>query len=171
LPWYYKYVKAALLADLNNFMLIMSFPLTAANRNYEIYKVIAFPSKNWKTYVRYKLESEYLAVSTFQETYVTLSESDYQQCEGETNKICPADNAVTGIRTKSCALSLFLQRQNAREVCKRIVTTQQPAPILRRQGSRILYFTPEPQGVHFRCRGTGGWTTDNMLVQGAGLLE
>ena len=45
LPWYYKYAKAALLADLNSFLLVMSFPLTAVNRNYELYKVVAFPYK------------------------------------------------------------------------------------------------------------------------------
>ena len=44
-PWYYQNVKAALLTDVNSFLLVISFPLTAVNRNYEIYKVIAFPFK------------------------------------------------------------------------------------------------------------------------------
>ena len=47
LPLYYQNVKAALLADVNSFLLVISFPLTAVNRNYEIYKVIAFPFKIW----------------------------------------------------------------------------------------------------------------------------
>ena len=46
LPWYYQNVKAALLADVNSFLLVISFPLTAVNRNYEIYKVIAFFFQN-----------------------------------------------------------------------------------------------------------------------------
>ena len=45
LPWYYQNEKAALLADLNGFILVVSFPLTAVDRNYEIYKVIAFSFK------------------------------------------------------------------------------------------------------------------------------
>jgi hypothetical protein len=45
LPWYYKYATAALLADLNSFLLVQRVPLTAVNRNYELYKVIVFLSK------------------------------------------------------------------------------------------------------------------------------
>ena len=36
LPWYYQKVKAALLADVNSFLVVISFPLTVVNRNYEI---------------------------------------------------------------------------------------------------------------------------------------
>jgi hypothetical protein len=114
LPWYYRNAKAARLADLNSFLLVMSFPLTAVNRNYELYKVVAFPFKIWSnTYVRYKFDSEYFAISTLQQTYLSLSESDFKQCEGQIVKICPADDAITDTRTKSCAPSLFFQRRDA----------------------------------------------------------
>ena len=45
LPWYYQNVQAALLADVDGFLLVMNFPLTSVDRNYEIYEVIAFPFK------------------------------------------------------------------------------------------------------------------------------
>ena len=53
LLWYYQNVKASLLADLNSFLFVMNFPLTAVNRSYELYKVIAFPFKIWNnTYLK-----------------------------------------------------------------------------------------------------------------------
>jgi hypothetical protein len=42
LPWYYKDATAALLADLNSFLLVLRLPLIAVNRNYELYKVTVF---------------------------------------------------------------------------------------------------------------------------------
>jgi len=46
LPWYYQNVKAALLAEVNGFLLVINFPLTAVDRNYEIYEVIGFSFQN-----------------------------------------------------------------------------------------------------------------------------
>jgi len=76
LPWYYQNVKAALLADVNSFLLVISFPLTAVNRNYEIYKVVAFPFKIVNnTYLRYKFDSGYLAINILQKAYLAMSEN------------------------------------------------------------------------------------------------
>jgi len=47
LPCYYQNVKAGLLADANSFLLVISFPLTAVTRNYEIYKVICCIPGSW----------------------------------------------------------------------------------------------------------------------------
>ena len=88
LPWYYQNVKAALLADVNSFLLVISFPLTAVNRNYEIYKVISFPFKIWNdTHLRYKFDSEYFAINILQEGYLAMSENDFEQCQGQSVKI------------------------------------------------------------------------------------
>jgi uncharacterized coiled-coil protein SlyX len=116
LPWYYRYANAALLADLSTFLLVLSFPLTAVNRNYELYKVVAFPFKILNnTCVRNQFDSEYFAMNILQKANVSLSESDFNQCEGQAVKICPADNAVTDTTTKSCAPNLFFHRQYARK--------------------------------------------------------
>ena len=45
MPWYFKHVRAALMADLNNFVLVMYFPLVTADRKYEMFHAIAFPSR------------------------------------------------------------------------------------------------------------------------------
>jgi len=156
LPWYYQNVKAALLADVNGFLLVISFPLTAVDRNYEVYKVIAFPFKIANnTYLRYNLDSGYLAINIPHQTYLAMRENIFEQCQGQSVKICPANEAVTDTKAKSCALSLFLQKQDVKETCQRIVTVQQPSPVLRRLGSLAIYFSPEKQTAHLRCRNMG----------------
>ena len=78
-PWYYQNVKAALLADVNSFILVISFPLTAVNRNYKIYKMLAFPFKIWNnTHLRYKFDSEYFAINILQRAYLAMSENDFK---------------------------------------------------------------------------------------------
>jgi len=144
LPWYYQNVKAALLADTNGFLLVVSFPLTAVDRNYEIYKVIAFPFKIANnTYWQYQLGSGYLAINILHQTYLAMRENMFEQCQGQSVKVCPASEAVTDTKAKSCALSLFLQKEDVRETCQRIVTIQQPSPVLRRLGGLVVYFSPE----------------------------
>jgi len=44
--------------------------------------------------------------------------------------------------------------------------------MLERHSTLVLYFTPEPQTAHLRCRSSRGeWTTDNILLNGAGSLS
>ena len=139
MPWYVKHVRAALLADLHNFMIIMYFPLTTVNKKLELLQTVAFPLRILNsTYASFQLDGNYLAISILQQTYISLSESDLSQCEGEMVKICPANRAVRSTRTDGCALSLFLQLQNVREVCHRHISARTPSPMLQRQGSLYL---------------------------------
>jgi hypothetical protein len=117
------------------------------------------------------LNEGYVAVSMLQQTYISLSDKELGQCEGEWVRICPADKAVKSTRTDSCALGLFFQRRNVREVCRRIITVESPTLMLERQGTLFLYYTAEPQGTHFRCREAEGWTSVNLMLEGAGTLE
>jgi len=172
LPWYYQNVKAALLADVNGFLLVINLPLTAVDRNYEIYEMIAFPFKIANnTYWRYHLESGYLAINNLHQTYLAMGENQFEQGQGQSVKVCPASEAVTDTKAKSCALSLFLQKQDVSETCRRIVTVQQSSPVLRRIGGLVIYFSPEEQAAHLRCRNMGAWTTTHLVLQGPGILE
>jgi len=121
--------------------------------------------------LRYKVDSEYFAINILQQAYLAMSENDFKQCQGQLVKKCPANEAVTGTKSKSCALSLFLQKQDMRETCQRIITVQQPSPVLRRLGSLVVYFSPEEQTAHLRCRGSGAWTTTHLVLHGPGMLQ
>ena len=97
LPWYYQNVKAALLADVNSFLLVISFPLTAVNRNYEIYNVVAFPFKIANnTYLRYKMDSGYLVINILQQAYLAMRENVFEKCQGQSVKIFPGGNRHKG---------------------------------------------------------------------------
>jgi len=134
--------------------------------------VIAFSFKIANnTYLRYKIDSGYLAINILQQAYLEMRENDFEQCQGQSVKICPANEAVPDTKAKSCALSLILQKQNVQETCQRIVTIQQPTPVLRRPGGSVIYFSPEKQTAHLRCRNMGAWTTTHLVLQGSGLLE
>jgi len=87
LPWYYQNVKSALLADVDGFLLVMNFPLTSVDRNYEIYETIAFPFKIANsTYWRYQLESRYLAINLFHKTYLEMAETCLNNAEDSQSK-------------------------------------------------------------------------------------
>jgi len=173
MPWYFKHVQAALMADLYNFVLVMYFPLITVDRKYVMFHAIAFPSRILNnTYASCKLDGANIAISTLRRTYLLLNDTEMGKCVGETIVVCPADKAVKDTRTASCALSLFFQRRNVREVCHRVITAKQPPAMLEPHGPLVLYYAPEPQIAHFRCHGTnGGWTTHNMLLDGAGTLS
>ena len=73
-------------------------------------------------------------------------------------------------RTETCVLSLFLQRRNVEE-CHRVITAKQPPAMMERH-STLMYFTPEPRTAHLQCRDSRGeWTTNNILLNGAGSLS
>ena len=171
LPWYVKHAHAALLADLNNFMIIMYFPLTTVNRKYELYQMFAFPSRILNsTYASFQLDGNYLAISVLQQIYVSLTASDLSRCEGNMVKICPVNRAVSSTRSDICELGLYFQRQNVREVCYRTISARMPSPTLQRQGSVVVYYLPEARNAYFRCRDSQGWKSTNLMLDGAGTL-
>jgi hypothetical protein len=172
MPWYVKHVKAALLADLYDFVLVMYFPLTMVDRKYELFKVISFPSQILNnTYIRFNLDTEYFAISTLHQIYISLNEREMRRCEGASIMVCPADRAVKSKRPETCALSLFLQRRSVQE-CHRVITVKQPPAMFERHSTLVLYYTPEPRTAHFRCRNSRGeWATDSLQLDKAGTLS
>ena len=80
--------------------------------------MVAFPFKIANnTYLRYQLDSGYLAINIFQQAYLAMGENIFERCQEQSVKICPANEAVIGTKAKSCALSLFLQKQDVKETC------------------------------------------------------
>ena len=152
-------------------MIIMYFLLTTVNRKYELYQMFAFPSRILNsTYASFQLDENYLAISVLQQTYVSLTESDLSQCKGDMVKTCPVNSAVISTRSDICELSLYFQRQNVREVCRRTISARTPSPTLQRQGSIVVYYLPEVRNAYFRCHESQGWTSTNQMLDGAWTL-
>ena len=171
-PWYVKYVKAAMLADLHSFYVIMYFPLTSFDRTYQLYKAVTFPTYLMNgTYVSYVLDAEYVATNMHRQAWFTLSERELKLCDGDNMKVCPANKAINYAGTDSCVLALFLQHDNAKQVCRRSISSQPPSPRLERRDSSVVYHFPEPRNVNLRCRDGENWVTTNIALEGAGILS
>jgi hypothetical protein len=82
--------------------------------------MVAFPSRILNnTYVSCKFDQIFIAVSAPHFTYLTLSEMELSLCGGDEIKYCPANKAVSSSMTDSCIINLYLNSQNAPEVCPR----------------------------------------------------
>jgi hypothetical protein len=172
MPWHYKHVQAALLADLHSFMLVMFFHMTIVNRKFEVCWAIAFPS--WilnATYSSFQLDDNYVAVSTLQQTYFTMSKNELRSCDEGEVKICAASRAVSSSRTNSCVLSLYLQFPSVHEICHRPISAKALSLRLERHGTTVLHYLPEARNIFIRCHGNKGWATSSMVLEGARMLS
>jgi hypothetical protein len=73
-PWHHANVRAAMLADFHNFMLIISLPLTTEDRKFQVMRLLAFPRRiSNGAYVKFQSSDKYLAVNSFHQNYFTLT--------------------------------------------------------------------------------------------------
>jgi hypothetical protein len=86
-------------------------------------------------------------------------------------KICPADSAILDNDCKTCALSLYLQADSVHTNCDRRVYAVPPSPTLLRHGSIVVYHSPGPRQIFFRCRKDTGWETSSVTLHGSGMIE
>jgi hypothetical protein len=169
---YYEVIEAIMLADVHSFKLVLNVPLKTVNRQYELYKIVVLPTRILNnTFAQFEIGDDYFGIDLLQRTYLTLSEVDILKCRGADIMICPANRAVYSTEVNSCALSLYNQSLQARELCKRTVINR-PAPAkLERHGSVVLYYLTEPQPLHLQCQHNRSWEAYNMTLEGGGFLE
>ena len=169
---YYEVIQATMLADVHSFKLVLHVPLKSVDRQYELYKMVVLPTRILdNAYAQFEIGKDYFGINLLQRSYLTLSEMDVLKCRGEDIKICPANQAVYSTEVNSCALSLFLQSTQTRELCKRTVVTRPASPKLERYGSMVLYYLVEPQRLHLQCQYNRSWQTYTMTLQGGGVLK
>jgi hypothetical protein len=173
LAWYYEVVTTSVIASPGGFWLVLSLSLKDVPAQYEVVKAYTFPTKVINnTYAELYLEKPYLALNLALNTRLDLSEADWSICkEHDEFMICPADKAVMYREFKACLLSLYLQAKEAPQLCERRMHAVPPAPFLIRHGSEIVFYTPEPYRVFFRCKRQNRWQTDARSLQGSGLIK
>ena len=96
------------------------------------------------SYAQFEIGYDYFGINLLQRTYLTLTEVDILKCKGEGIAIWPAKLAVYSTEIDSCSLSLYLQRKDAREMCKRTMIARQAPPRLESHGSLVLYYLAAP---------------------------
>jgi len=169
---YYEVIQTAMLADMNNFKLVLDVPIKTVSRQYELYKTVVLPTRILNnTFAWFEVGDNYFAINLLQRTYLTLSEEEVSKCRGEHIKICPINRAVYSTEVNSCALSLFLQSSQVREVCKRTVSTHPGIPRLERYGNVVIYYLNGPKQLHLQCQHNRSWETHTMTLDGAGVLQ
>jgi hypothetical protein len=74
---YYDMVKIAIVGDTHNIRLILNVPLKTANRNFVLYKLIAFPMPVLNnTFVQYKPNHLYFGFKKIQHSYALFTEAE-----------------------------------------------------------------------------------------------
>jgi hypothetical protein len=64
IPWYYMHADAVMVADFHSFKLTILLPITVANDHFELYKLLAFPTRvSNDNFVSFCLEDKYFAIS------------------------------------------------------------------------------------------------------------
>jgi hypothetical protein len=105
---HYDMVKVAIVGDTHNIRLILNVPLKTANRNFVLYKLIAFPMPVLNnTFVLYKPNYLYFGFNEFQHSYALFTEAEINCCIGGSVAVCPADKAVYTTKVVTCESSLF----------------------------------------------------------------
>ena len=159
-----------MLANVHSFKLVLHVPLKTVDRQYELYKMVVLPVRILNNaYAQFEIGNDYFGINLLQRSYLTLSEIDVLKCRGEDIMICPANQAVYSTEVNSCALSLFLQPTQTRELCKRTVVTHPASRKLERYGSIVIYYLVEPQRL--QCQHNRSWQAYTMTLQGGGVLK
>jgi hypothetical protein len=96
-----------------------------------LYKIVVLPTRiSGNAYAQFEIGNDYFGINSLQRTYLTITEVDILKCRGEDFVICPANQAVYSTEVDSCSLSLYLQRKDAREMCKRTMIAGRAPPRL-----------------------------------------
>jgi len=90
-------------------------------------------------YAQFEIGYDYFGINLLQRNYLTMTDVDILKFRGKDIVICPANQAVYSTEVDSCSFSLYLQRKDAREMCKRTVIAHRASPRLERFGSLVLY--------------------------------
>ena len=173
-PWYYSNAKASMLTDPHSFILMIKLPLITGDRKFEVLRTYALPMKVTNgTYVTLKVDNGYLAVNGYHQTYFTLTDFEFSQCTGDNIKVCEVNKPIRhkDNELNECEYHMYLYADVSNSRCTRLISVVTPDPVLQRHGAEVLYYLPDPTPVFVRCRDNQRWTTNSIILEGAGLLK
>lgn len=153
-----KTLFGAIVGDTHNIRLILNVPLKTANRNFVLYKLIAFPMPVLNnTFVQYKPNYLYFGFNEIQHSHALFTEAEINRCVGGSVAMCPADKAIYTTKVVTCESSLFFQTLDSHKLCQRQIFQHHKEPVWTRHD--WIYNIPEPQQVTFRCLENRTWTS------------
>jgi len=156
------------------FVLVLKLPLVTTDRKFEVFRVHSFPIQvSNGTFVRLKIQNVLLVVNEIYHTYITLTETELNQCTGSGNiRVFKADKSIRNRNTgrNACEFDLYKHANVLTSDCTRLVSVRTPDPELCRQGVTVFYYMPELTVIFSRCRKTQSWTASSIVLDGAGRL-
>ena len=152
LDQYYRSLKCSVVPVENGLLIITAIPLRDTISEFDIYTIqsIPIPYQDSDIITRYQVEEKYMAISVDRTKVMFLNEIEMTICTHEALQFCPIRTPVYRVAAlqNNCALALFLEKINVKDVCLAIVTTST---------------TPSPSAVSI---GQGQWviSTNTPLI-------
>jgi hypothetical protein len=170
---YYEHSSVTILANHYSVKLIISVPLKTFDRHYVLYRVITLPFKVAKLgkYVQMIVEYPFLLIEQSQQRYLRWKESDLAKCKGNNFAVCPLEVAILSSSVLTCESSLFFQRAESRNLCRRRMMTAQYVPIFIRNSQNWIFSIGPEQQVNMKCLENSSWTTQSLTLRGNGILH
>jgi hypothetical protein len=100
-----------------------------------------------------------------------FTEVEFSQCTQNSIAICSADAAVYSTQVITSASSLFLQKQNSLNLCRRKLLLHHSTPLLQRHHSAWVYHLPEDRHIILRCWKNGTWISTTRRLKGNGIIH
>jgi len=149
----------------------MSVPLRTADSYFELYKVIALPTKlSDNKFIRYQIEFPCFALGHNQHNYALLMDKDRCLCTEGLLTACQANTATYNAQIKSCTSSLFFQDTESYGMCRKILYVSYSRPIVHQYGTTWAYHFPTPQLVTMLCWENNVWATRTKTLVGNGII-
>ena len=138
-----------------------------------MYKLITFPYKisNLDSYIQLTAEHDNLVLDDPNQRILLWKEADIKKCRGNGIMICPVDKPICGRNVLTCESSLYFQKDEARNVCRRRILPRNFAPVFIRHSHDWIYSFSGKQQVNLKCRQNTIWITSTLSLQGNGILH
>jgi hypothetical protein len=155
---YYDCTQTAIIGDPQHIKMILSVPLKTVNRHFVLYKILALPTRIFNSaFIQYLPDFLYFGIDHIQRNYILLTEVEFSYCTRGSLAICSANKAIYSSQMITCETSLFFQKTDSLELCRRRLLLHHTTPLLQRYDTALIYHFPENQQVVLRSWENGTW--------------
>ena len=158
ITWYYKNIVTAIIPDSNRLHIIAIIPLVQTESLYTIHKSITVPMPHLTENIEaeYKLEADYLPISSTGNHYILLDHLDVVHCTNADIAYCSLANPMISFSTfPNCVSALFYKRASlVTKYCQPIFKPKSKFPVVKHlKGDKWLISTAKPFSMRKTCAG------------------
>jgi hypothetical protein len=126
---FYKCIGVTVFADHHNLRLLLTVPMKTFDRHFTLYRLVTLPHRvgNSRNFVQL-INFPYLLIGDSKQRCLLYTQADIESCTGKSILICPVDTQVYSTTVLTCELSIFFQKEEARNLCARVVMSSNYPP-------------------------------------------